>query len=764
MKNRKMIRILTLILAASLVLTAVISAGAASYVGDINGDGKITAFDAQLLAEADAGNRELTATQKLTAGISKIADIMNYIFGDTSVDAGDLNGDGVYEIYSLAGLQYMAENPSYSYILEADLDLDGADWTPIRGFSGSFDGNGHTISNLTITKSVTSFYSSSDLHMGFFGDTTKESVITDLALRNVTLTAAEDAQFIGLVAGTSRGVITNCTVTGAIYDSRTQLPTGTNPRIYIGVLVGRTASGSGSEVTGGTSVSIKDDTGTHEVTGLCADAKLYIEDSENVKNFGLYGNKASDTTVTGIWRDSTNNASNESAVMQARQQQAVDYMNAMAAVAWQVPTTMTYNIGSDHAQTFEPGVTYYGLPYNGRNGGLERFMSCMEQINGINVATTRYGTDCMKTDSEGWYIYMGNDCSGAIAWAWMQISPNRVSSTSETECAGGAWVRVTTYMIPTDSNQSSHGIYPVGDWTTNTVLNASGVPIYDDIVGEFAYDAPDYTESATISTADFLTLNGETVMAEAYAAARKADALVGGSPSGHARLLTSYPVVIRTADGTIDLKQSFLVCSEQGDGLYDIAIGASTSSWRINYRWSFYNLLGYDNDSLLGTEDGNALSVGAKYSRHVYLPITIRALRSDLVKYAYVDEPKSDIVTGPASGTIYSNWRIVSTTVIVQDTDGKELFRNEAYTGLGSASVDYYRSSGQYAYLADAHGEAFNTFATENLEAGTTYRYSVQVHLANGETKIISSDSLNWKTYGHSGEAFDEFIYTPAEE
>lgn len=774
MKNRRITRVLLLVLTLSLIVTVASGAGAANYTGDINGDGKITALDAQLLAEADAGCRTLTDEQQEAAGKGTLAEIIDFILGREVENVGKEYLPGVVAIYTVEDLQAMSEDPTAAYMLMNDLDLGGARWTPVAGFSGSFEGNGHTISNLTIDQNV-------GVNQAFFGDATAESVITGLALRNVTLNAAEDAQFIGLAVGTSRGTLTDVTVTGTINDSRTQIPGGTDAAtstIYTGVLVGRTTAVSGAQ-TGGASITVKDDTNTHSVEGLCADVKLNIQkDSELVQHNGLYGYLYSGTSVTGQWRDSTNNASNVSETMRQRQQQVVDYMNAMANVAWQVPETMTYNIGLDHAQTFVPGVTYYGLPYNGHSGGLERFMSCMDDVNGVNMATTRYGTVCTKNDDLGWYSYMGNDCSGAVAWAWMQISPNRVEGSSESECAGGAYTVTTNYMVPTNQavtgavgtvydNQGKKGIYPVGDWTTNTYMDANGRPSCDDIVGEFAYEVPVYTtadlDKDKASTADFLTLNGtvvntEETMMEAYALTRKADAIVGGKPNGHTRLVVSYPVTIRNADGTIDAHKSFLVCTEQGDGIYDRNAGLGTSTWRVNYRWSYYNLLGKDNDNLLGEEDGNP-TTGTAYCRWTYLPITIRALRQDIVKYAYVDEATK--VESPVSGKTYTNWRTVTSTVIVTDMNGKELFRDTVYTGLDNSGAYYYRYNGLTVDLNNAHGEAFRAFAEENLTAGQTYRYSVQLLLSNGQTLIVSRDSLHWKANGHSGTEFDEFTYNP---
>ena len=53
------------------------------------------------------------------------------------------------EIDTPAALLRMADNPSGDYVLTADIDLSGIDWTPFA-FSGRLDGAGHTIANLTV--------------------------------------------------------------------------------------------------------------------------------------------------------------------------------------------------------------------------------------------------------------------------------------------------------------------------------------------------------------------------------------------------------------------------------------------------------------------------------------------------------------------------------------------------------------------------------------------------------------------------------------
>jgi hypothetical protein len=55
------------------------------------------------------------------------------------------------EISDAAGMLAIKDNPSGSYVLTADIDMVGVDWLPVP-FSGSFDGGGHVLYNLSITR------------------------------------------------------------------------------------------------------------------------------------------------------------------------------------------------------------------------------------------------------------------------------------------------------------------------------------------------------------------------------------------------------------------------------------------------------------------------------------------------------------------------------------------------------------------------------------------------------------------------------------
>lgn len=66
--NQKTARRIWLLIAALLFVAGItLTALAASEGGDISGDGRVTAFDAQLLAEAQNGHRTLTAQQQSAA-------------------------------------------------------------------------------------------------------------------------------------------------------------------------------------------------------------------------------------------------------------------------------------------------------------------------------------------------------------------------------------------------------------------------------------------------------------------------------------------------------------------------------------------------------------------------------------------------------------------------------------------------------------------------------------------------------------------------
>lgn len=703
MKRNKWTYLLSVILAA--VLIAVPITEAARFVGDVNGDGKITVFDAQMLREQENRLRYLTESQKDSAGSSTGQGLLEYVLGEP-MDIADTNDDGVYEIYTAEGLRELELKKTEDFILMNDVDMQGADWTPIIGFSGSFDGRGYTISNVNITQSTSNLVDGgAKQNMGFFGDTTATGVVKNLNLRNVTITATEDSLYLGLLMGSNRGQVQNCTATGIIRDTRKTYEN----KVYMGAMIGRICNASNGaaygSMVGGNSVSLTDDAGVATTKNLCADVVFALSSKVNLYT-GLVGWKPNQATVSGEWAGRYCGSSQQTENVRARQDKIVDYMTAMATVAWTPSEELTYvaegdDLQSSVTQHYLPGQTYYGLPYNRNNGSLERFNSALQP--GTNITKKGLGSSVWNEQEgyPGFVQLMGNNCSRAVGWAWMRVSPVLVAS-AEDSYNGGVYIEYTGYMIPNDTYRETYGVYPVGFWDSEN---------YD--AARAAYEC-----STELSTAAVLTTNGKTVMLEAYASACRADALVNyqaDTQKGHARLLVADPVVIRSVDGSIDPERSYIVVTEQGFGIGDI--GTDGTTWRVKHKYTFKELLSEDNVS------------------KTYIPVTMRALRDETVREAYLEKIS---VNAPSAGRVSSNFRIVSTTLTVKCGD-IVIYDEEIFTGVGGTSNKY---SGTFDEVKlNCHKQAYlDAAAAAGLESGTSGTFSVQVLLSNGDLIDVVTD------------------------
>ena len=111
----------------------------------------------------------------------------------------------------------ISNNPSGSYVLTADIDMSGEDWIPIP-FSGTFDGNGHTLYNLTIRSVGIDTEKTYDgnrkeyetVFAGLFS-TVKKAHIHDLNLVNAKITVETEKDcFIAALAGYAADSLFEC--------------------------------------------------------------------------------------------------------------------------------------------------------------------------------------------------------------------------------------------------------------------------------------------------------------------------------------------------------------------------------------------------------------------------------------------------------------------------------------------------------------------------------------------------------------------------
>ncbi len=132
------------------------------------------------------------------------------------------DGQGNYTVTSAEGLKNIAKLVNEEWklginiTLTADIDLKGIDWTPIgkddnKAYTGTFDGNGKTITGLTVT--------TSDQYAGLFGCIGSGGTVKDVTLEGVQITTTRNVGDVGGVAGYSEGNIENCSVSGSVSGS-----------------------------------------------------------------------------------------------------------------------------------------------------------------------------------------------------------------------------------------------------------------------------------------------------------------------------------------------------------------------------------------------------------------------------------------------------------------------------------------------------------------------------------------------------------------
>ena len=162
---------------------------------------------------------------------------------DGSIDttfAGEGTEASPYQITSaaeLAGFSSLSQSNNFInkyFVMTVDVDLNNRQWTPVGNFLGSFDGQGHIISNLAIGTSGS--YNSSYSKVGMF-TRIYNATIKNLGLEDISMYVSS-AMVGGLVGEISYGcTISNCFVSGTIVNN---YPTTYN---YVGGLGGY-ASGS----------------------------------------------------------------------------------------------------------------------------------------------------------------------------------------------------------------------------------------------------------------------------------------------------------------------------------------------------------------------------------------------------------------------------------------------------------------------------------------------------------------------------------------
>ena len=148
----------------------------------------------------------LAAPAALAAGSADV------VYLRTAEDLAELSKNCTLDSWSQGKIVY----------LEADIDLTGTDFAPIPTFGGTFEGQGHTISGLSLTGSGNV--------RGLFRYIQPSGVVRDLSVEG-WIDPTDRKNTLGGIAGSNQGLLSNCSFHGTVRGAD-----------YIGGLVGTNES------------------------------------------------------------------------------------------------------------------------------------------------------------------------------------------------------------------------------------------------------------------------------------------------------------------------------------------------------------------------------------------------------------------------------------------------------------------------------------------------------------------------------------------
>ncbi len=227
--------------------------------------------------------------------------------------------NGVYQIGTAEELAGMADYSANSYVLTADIDLSGREWTSVKDFRGTFDGQGHTITGLTITQEASGEDSA---YYGLFGKcrggvTVKNVVLADV---NIGITRNNKTNFyVGAVMGfivpstslTGNVTIDNCSVVSGTISMNSTRASGAANGAVGGIVGGSTGVGTTSDIKiincyNGADITVTENGTTAPIyVGGIAGLLEYDKDNDNVKysivNCGAVGKITVKGTPIGLY-------------------------------------------------------------------------------------------------------------------------------------------------------------------------------------------------------------------------------------------------------------------------------------------------------------------------------------------------------------------------------------------------------------------------------------------------------------------------------
>jgi len=550
-----------------------------------------------------------------------------------------------------------------NYRLGADIDLKGKKLAPIgsekQPFKGTFDGDMHVISNVTIDASKCDY-------VGFFG--VNEGTCYDIYISSLSfkLEASKD-MIVGALAGVNNGSICNMHVSGGAININCANKKAT---LTFGGAVGEntdelrncsaksdvTISSSGMKVRcGGVCgaahygmIETVEIGGKYTLNGenilaatIICDAKNVITRANifaspmNLLNGKVYTDMfiSTDEDVVhdgNMWRDNRNDdmflPKNELAL----RKKVVDHMRKMATAKWTPNVTLDYQHDKNIAKrVYVAGEQQVGMPYGENNRSYEQFLDCFNEDGTLKPFVKQGGFN-------GPEYYMGTTCTGSCFYALSRVS-------DEIDFA------------------SVYEILPI---------NKTGLVSYDNV--DMMFEGADNTDAICErcdSKDECYDEDDVDLYEDLYKNIHIGDILVylNKSGKGHTRLCTGSPIIIRNEKGRIQPVKSSVRVISQGDTL-GVDYGGDlksrgmeqpnpSKSWRTDFLYSFKNLF-------------------AKNYVTLTLPI-YKEGKMHAEEISFTAKDKAPAI----NGTVASNYHIISVQEIITSKKTKKVvFDQKIYT------------------------------------------------------------------------------------
>lgn len=241
-----------------------------------------------------------TLNQELLVGFVGKDDVYDLNYVSLPVEKFGHGGTGTaadpYQIATAGDMQMMRLDPAASYRVVDDIDMAVSPvlWKPIAGFSGHFDGGGHTLCDLHIDGTV--------YGAALFASMEAGATASDFCLLRPTIRAKQGCNYAAFVCGEAM----TDTITGVhVFGGNIAAEAGVDPIVGGIVAEGSLYTAIADCSTNGTDIDAPDASAiggiagsTHTSTSIarCAATDLTIKGQSNIG--GIAGQGAADTPIT----------------------------------------------------------------------------------------------------------------------------------------------------------------------------------------------------------------------------------------------------------------------------------------------------------------------------------------------------------------------------------------------------------------------------------------------------------------------------------